>query len=232
MSTLPYLEHKVMDFIISSADTPCIVLGFLHQAEIDSIIIAVSDALTSNDADTMVVADLDSDACVEIREFCETFPLGVSKVAFINMHRSTDRSQLSLLPVLESSKVKFVLFSEVPLLDTVMSRCSLLRFLPQYTQSAEKKARVLQALTAVALKNKSGLSDVLRNWDESDSDLLYSWACEYISRKFTVFSKNEIEGLNLGASFAEDMLEAMGALRAADSKRTVFSILMAKLLNG
>ena len=230
--TLPCLESKVSGFILSSADVPCAVLGFLHQAEIDSIILSVSDTVVSSDADLMVVSALDADACVEIREFCETHSFGARKIVFVNMHRSTDRSQLSLLPLLEVSAVKFVLFSEVPLLETVMSRCSVLRFLPQHTQAASKKVRVLQALSAVSSKNKAALSEVLRNWDEADSSLLYSWACESISRRFAVFSKTEVDGLNLGSSFAENLLEALGALRSADAKRTVYSILMAKLLNG
>lgn len=178
--------------------------------------------------DILKIEYLNTDSVKDIQSFCARVPFGKLKLVSIDMKDVSERNQNSILKILETPPecVKFILFTEINLLETVESRslifdmqCSTSSF------SLEDKNLVLEALNACKHKDSDKLDSVLKSWTEGAHKLLLKWALEARSGKFEIFSFEETLGLGLSENLPDSLIVALSVLDNARPKIVVKSIL-------
>lgn len=208
-----------------------LIQGKLPENYVDAAIDVLRTDLNVLSEDLLVLADFDLEAYHEVLQFCSSNPFGELKLVVINLTGASTKSQQALSFILESPlrKVKFVLFSEMKLTLKLASRCQILNVYSKFSPEAASKTRVLKALASASLGEKKILRDTLTSWQPEDTETLKLWAFECISQRYEEFSSEEIQCLGLTQDFATALLEALEALRGADYKRAVTTLLMAQI---
>jgi len=224
-------QDRISAFLRQDNDVS-LIQGNLLEHEIETIVLDTISIFHADEEDVLVEATLDSESLVSIFRFCGTVPLGERKVIFINLTDAPVKAQTSLLKLLEVQfeRIMFVLFSHKSPIPTLMSRCAVYRLAPLSERLANRKTKVLKALASTALKDQQMLENTMSSWDEDDTSVLHVWACERLSYYYELFSKDEVLGLGFKDQFALNLLEALGTLLGADSRRAVRSILISHIV--
>lgn len=224
---------NIVQFITRSNPASAIV-GKLEDSNLDLIIDRVSTILHIDAVDLMVVADLDSSAYEEVADFCSTIPFGQEKLVVLNITGCSAKLQISLSYLIESLirssiSAHFVIFSDSPLASALSSKCYTY-FLGSTPPSDSSKTKALKALAAASLGEYRALEEVAKSWTEEDLRALKDWACERISKRYISFKEAEVTALGFSEEFATSLLEALSVLRFAESRKVVYSVLMASMV--
>lgn len=222
------MKEELIPFLVKY--TPAIVIGKLDE-ELEDITDEVASQLEVAWMDTVIVADLDTYSLEDIREDCSRVAFGKTKIIIVNLTGSSAKIQNSLASFIESkvlSSIRFILFSESAVSTSLTSICYSYR-LSESPVKVSSKTKVLKVLAAASLGERKLLDESVRGWVEEDMRLLREWAYERLSERYLSFEKDEVETLGFSKDFAEALLEALETLRYAESRKVVYSILMASM---
>src|SRR5882724_12361756 len=140
------------DSLILSKALPSVSLIKGLASEEDRLLV-VSDLISVHsivEADTLTLDSLTSETSGSIHKFCTTAPFGKLKLTSLNLEGSSGRMQNTLLKLLETPypSLKFVLFSNSAVLNTIESRSQVFWADFDYSTKKDSKSRVLEALKA------------------------------------------------------------------------------------
>jgi hypothetical protein len=123
------------------------------------------------------------------------------RVTALNMDGASIQVQNMLLKVLEEPPPgnSFVLAASGPLLDTVLSRCQVLRAGAGPEEAAVPDSRdvlaVGGAVRAARAGNSVQLAQMVREWSPARAQLLVQWAAEAAAGRWKVFAETAVPGV-------------------------------------
>lgn len=217
-----------MDILsLDTLPSACLVRGKISQDRADFIIKTLISKFNVSLVDFLSVASLTVEAVQLVHSFADFQPMGTLKLVTLFMNKATVRAQNSLLTLLENppERIKFVLFSDSGILETVESRCEIFNLKSDLEYSKQSKAAVLAVLKAASELNDILLEDLFKNWDEEASNLLIDWAAESLIRKPDKFSQEELS-FAFPRGFQENLILALSASGSARGRLNAKSIML------
>lgn len=215
--------------LLSHLPSVSLIKGSLSEEQQTRLLTEIYDKYEIKDIDTLKVNILNSESSEDIHIFCTTYPFGLIKLVVIDLDNSSTRMQNTLLRLLEtpSSFLKFILFSSTSILSTIESRSQIFYTFEDYDKYKEAKSRVLEALRACILLDKTMLVKSLRYWDEVCHTCLLRWAVEIRSGHSDLFSDAELENTIKLQIFSSSILTTAANLEGSRARIADTYILIA-----
>lgn len=209
-----------------------LVSGDIDQLTMVDVVDKVSTALLVESSDLLVVNEFNQAAAEEVAQFCTTRPFGPLKLVVVNLDGAAVKTQRALLSILEAdnSNLKVVIFSSNSAIPGIVSRCQEYRLNDRHIPSEESKTRVLKVLASTSLGERSQLEAAVKEWTSADTLVLKDWACERLSGRYVAFMEVEVENIGLSKEFAQSLLEALAALKGAEPRKAIMSVMLAYIV--
>lgn len=177
------------------------------------------DLLGPPGPDVAHYARVDAAALAELHRFAARAPHEQGRAALIGLDGATPASCNGLLRLLEvPGAMRLVLAATHMTMVTIRSRVQVIRCSGAMEESGLPdnidipRSIALNALKAVAMKNRDLLEKAASAADETVIRLLEIWAYEAITRRWQIFSESESFGLTSDPNFARRMLMWMNEL--------------------